>query len=156
MRVLIVVSFLGAFVLTVMPINYSWRWCRPEFVALLVIYWTLYSPQYFGLRGVWLMGICLDLLEFAPLGFNAIGLLLVSYIVHQVNQRLKNYVLWHQAIWVFILIGIFQLFTNWLGGLFGKSAESPIFLVSAAMGGVLWPLLVIFMERIRLRLRLIH
>ena len=154
MRTLMIVSFVVAGLLSVVPIEIQWRWYRPEFFALLVIYWSMYHPQRFGLSATWCVGLCQDLLVLSPMGFHIVGLLLIVYICHLVYQRLRNYTLWHQALWVFVLVGIFQLFANWLGGLMGKPMTAPIFLVGACLSALLWPLLVWLMEHIIVRFRL--
>lgn len=156
MRLFIVASFLVAFVLALIPMGIEWRWFRPEFVVLLVIYWSMFTPQHFGLGSAWLAGLMQDIIELSPLGFNAIGMLLISYISFLVYQRIRSYRLWHQAGWVFVLVGVFQLFSNWLGGFFDKAADSPIFLIPAVLSGFLWPLLVVSLNRMTLRLRLVQ
>ncbi|MGH1487447.1 MAG: rod shape-determining protein MreD [Cellvibrionaceae bacterium] len=156
MKTLITVTLVIAAILMVIPISFQWRWCRPEFLVLLVIYWSMFTPQHFGLVGAWFVGLFQDLLELTPLGFNALGMLLISYIAYLVYQRIRNYVLWHQAAWVFVLVGVFQLFSNWLGGFFGKTVDSPIFLIAAVLSACIWPFLVILMGRLTIRLRLVH
>ncbi len=156
MRVLIVTSFLLAFVLMVVPISFQWRWCRPEFVVLLVIYWAMFTPQHFGLGAAWLVGLFQDLLELAPLGLNAMAMMLVAYISHLVYQRIRNYVFWHQALWVFVLIGIFGLFSNWLSSFMGKDVGNPVFLVAALLSSLFWPFLVIIMSRLKVYFRVLQ
>jgi len=156
MKFFIFFSFIVAFVLMVVPVSDDLKWCRPEFILLLVIYWTIYSPQYLGLGTVWLLGLFQDILELSLLGLNAIGMLLIAYILHLVYQRLRNYVFWHQALWVFVLVGVFQLFSNWLNGFMGHSADNPIFLLSAVFSGLLWPFLVVLMGRLQVYFRLIQ
>ncbi|MGH1441004.1 MAG: rod shape-determining protein MreD [Cellvibrionaceae bacterium] len=156
MKFFITISFVIAFVLMVIPISHDLKWCRPEFIVLLVIYWTMYAPQHLGLGTVWLVGLFQDILELSFLGLNAIGMLLIAYILHLVYQRLRNYVFWHQALWVFVLVGVFQLFSNWLNGFMGYSADSPVFLLSAVFSGLLWPFLVILMGRLQVYFRLIQ
>ena len=148
MRVIIITSFLVAFLLTVVAVDPEWRWCRPEFVLLLVIYWSMFFPQNFGLAAAWCTGICLDLLQFSPLGFHAMGLLLISYISLLLYRRIRNYLLWHQALWIFVLVVIFQLFSHWLGNFYGKVVDSSLFLISSLLTALLWPLLVAFMGRV--------
>ncbi|MBX2807940.1 MAG: rod shape-determining protein MreD [Cellvibrionaceae bacterium] len=154
MRRLIVFSFIVAFILTVMPMMHEWRWFRPALVVLLVIYWSMFAPQYFGLVSAWFVGLIQDLLVFSPLGFHALSLLVVAYICHLVYRRIRNYLLWHQAVWVFVLVGIFQLFSNWLSGFLDGGAETALFLMPAVISGFLWPMLVVVMARILLQLRL--
>jgi rod shape-determining protein MreD len=156
MRILIASTFLIAFILTAIPFSFEWRWFRPEFIVLLVIYWAMFAPQYFGLTAAWCMGLVQDLLEFSPLGFNALGMMLIAYISHLVYQRIRNYLLWHQALWVFVLVGVFQIFSNWIGGFMGKSVSSPVFLIAAGISAFLWPLLVMVLGRLMIRLRLVQ
>ena len=155
MRILIGISLLLAFILTVFPIHHEWRWYRPEFVALLVIYWSMFVPQHFGLMAAWCVGLYLDVLLLSPLGLHATSLLLIAWLSPIVHGRIKNYVLWHQALWIFILIALFQLFSRWLGSFFGQSADTPIFLLAALFSALLWPPLVLLIKRLLTGLHLL-
>jgi len=154
MRGLIVFSFLVAYLLMVIPLSGSWVWLRPELSILLIIYWCVYHPQRFGLLSAALVGLGLDIIDMSPLGFNVLGALLVAYISHMVYQRVRNYVLWHQGVWAFVLVGLFQLFSNWLGGFYGKEVDAPYFLAAAVISGMLWLVVVNMLERLHIRLRL--
>ena len=138
-----------------MPLSYGWRWLRPEFIVLLVIYWSMFAPQFFGLLSAWVVGSLMDLLYLSPLGFHALGLLLISYFSYMIYRRIQNYVLWHQSVWIFILVGVFQLFSNWLGGFFDRSADTPLFLIAALLSGLIWPMVVVLLERLQVSFRLI-
>ena len=154
MRILMVSSFLIAFVLIVIPLSGIWAWLRPELCILLVIYWCVYFPQRFGLLSACIVGFSLDLIDMSPLGFNVLGVLLVAYICHMVYQRVRNYVLWHQGVWAFVLVGLFQLFSNWLGGFYDRSIDAPYFLLAAVVSGILWVPLVKLLEKLQIHLRL--
>ena len=154
MRSMIVLSIIIALTLSVIPLAFEWRWWRPEFIALLVIYWTMYSPQHFGIVSVGLCGFLLDIVQLSPLGYHVIGLLVIAYICHLAYQRIRSYALWQQAFWVFVLIGIYQLFCNWVSGFLGKTVDAPVFLAAALTSALFWPLLVILMAKLRVRFRL--
>ena len=151
---LMVLSFLVAFVLMAMPMGFEWRWYRPEFVVLLVIYWSMYTPQYFGLTAAWLMGLGLDLITFSPLGLHGLCTLLVAYIAHLTHQRMRNYVLWHQGVWMFILVGVYHLLSHWLTNFLGYAQATPAFLISALLSGFIWPLVVVLLARLQIVWRL--
>ncbi len=155
MRWIIITSFIVALLLAVYPLQVDWRWWRPEFIALLVIYWSMYTPHNFGIAAAWGVGLVQDLVEICPLGQNSLGLIVVAYICHLSYQRIRNYALWQQAMWVFVLVGIYQLFGNWVGGLVDEGVESPIFLLSAIVSGFMWPLIVVLLQRIRIYLHLL-
>lgn len=154
MRWLISLSIAVALVLSIVPLPFDLRWWRPEFVALIVIYWATYSPEYFGVLFAWVSGVLLDVMELSPLGFHSLGLVVVAYISHLSYQRIRSYTVWQQAAWVFVLVGIYQLFCNWASEFMGKNIETPSFLIAAIITAFLWPLVVVSLRTIKIRFRL--
>jgi rod shape-determining protein MreD len=153
-RWLILVSLITALLLSVIPIPFEWREWRPEFVALLVVYWATYSPGYFGVFSAWLCGILLDVVSLTVLGQHALGLVVIAYIANLAYQRIRSYALWQQSAWALVLIGVYQLFTHWTSGLAGKSIDAIDFLGATAFTAVFWPLLVIVLRKIKIHFRL--
>jgi rod shape-determining protein MreD len=153
-RWLIALSVIVALFLSVIPVSFEWRGWRPEFVALLVVYWATYSPGYFGVFSAWLCGILVDIVSLTVMGQHALGLMIIAYIAGLAYQRIRSYALWQQSAWALVLIGVYQLFTNWTSGLVGKSIESIEFLGAAALTALFWPLLVILLRKIKIRFRL--
>lgn len=149
--VIIAVSFFVALLLAVFPLPVSWAWFRPEFVALLMIYWVMALPQQVGVGVAFTVGLLQDIAEFAVLGQHALALVAVSYVCMLSYQRIRNYALWQQSAWVFVLIGLHQLFWNWVKGFSGPAAQSLIFLVPALVSALLWPLLLLVMEWVRMK-----
>ncbi|MFT5117563.1 MAG: rod shape-determining protein MreD [Kiritimatiellia bacterium] len=154
MRWLMFLSILLALLLSIVPLSFEWRGWRPEFMALVVIYWSTYSPQHFGLLGAWIAGLLLDVITLSPMGYHSIGLIVVAYISHLAYQRIRSYALWQQAAWVFVLVGIYQLFGNWASGFMGKSVDTPIFLVAALVTAFMWPLTVVTLRTIKIYYRI--
>ena len=150
MRWLVPTTLIIALFLSMVPLPLEWRWWRPEFVALLAIYWATYSPDYFGVFYAWLFGLFLDVIELSPLGYHSVGLVVVAYVSHVAYQRIRGYTIWQQAAWVFVLIGIYQLFCNWVSGLMGKPVEGSDFLIAALITASLWPLLVMNLRKIKI------
>src|SRR5690606_36059876 len=106
----ILLSFALALLLSVYPLPDAWQWFRPEFVALLVIYWVTALPDRIGVGAAFVVGLLQDLVENAVPGQHALALVALSYVCLLSYQRIRNYALWQQSAWVFILIGIHQLF----------------------------------------------
>ncbi len=138
----------------VMPIDFEWRGLRPEFVVLLVIYWSMVSPQYFGLLSAWFVGLLHDLLEFSPLGVNAIGMMIVAYLAHMFYPRIRHYVFWHQSLWIFMFVAVFSIYSNWVSSLVSQRESSYFFLFAALTSALLWPVLVLMLKSIQIRFRL--
>jgi len=148
---LIIVSFFVVFLLSVFPLPVTWAWYRPEFVALLVIYWVMALPEQVGVGLAFVVGIIQDVVEYAVLGQHALALVAVAYVCMLSYRRIRNYALWQQSAWVFVLIGLHQLFWNWVHGFTGPAAQSLIFLLPALVSALVWPIVLIVMEWIQVR-----
>ncbi len=154
-RWLIALSVGLALLLGVFPLAGIGGWLRPEFVALVVIYWILVLPQGIGPFSVWVLGLVQDLVEGSVLGLHALALVVVSYVCFLSYQRLRSYALWQQSVWVFVLVGIHQLFDNWVHSLSGSSARSLMFLLPAFTSALCWPPLCLGLDRLRKVYRLL-
>ena len=51
-RWLVLVALLLALTLAVYPLPLDWRWWRPEFVMLVVVYWVFTLPDHVSLTQV--------------------------------------------------------------------------------------------------------
>ena len=153
-RWLVWVGFLISLLLMIYPLSPQLQWFRPEWVALLVIYWTIKLPLQVSLTPIWLLGLFLDVLEGSLLGLHALALMGVVYVCLLTYQRFQNYVLWHQSLLVFVMVGIHQLVDNWVHSLSGSAAQSLIFLLPALISALAWPLLWIVLEQVRVRYRI--
>lgn len=147
----VALTFFIALLLSIYPLPASWAWFRPEFVAILVIYWIVTLPQQIGVGFAWTVGLVQDVVENATIGQHALALVPVAYVCLFSYQRMRNYALWQQSAWVFILVGLHQLFWHWVHSLGGTTADNLIFLVPALVSALIWPLMVILLEWLRIR-----
>ncbi len=145
----ILVTFIAALVLAVLPLPHSLLWGRPEWLALVVIYWTIAVPERVGIFSGLVLGLLLDVLEGAVLGQNALALAATALLVSILYQRLRVFSLWQQAAIVFVLVGINQLLCQWIQNLEGAGAPSMMFLLPAVSSALLWPLLLPLLRGLR-------
>ena len=148
MRWLMVSSFALALLFLVVPLPFESRWWRPELVALLVVFWATFQPQYFGVFSAWLVGLLLDIVSLSPLGLHTLGLMVIAYISYLSYQRVRSYAIWQQAAWVFVLVGIYRLFDNWANSSIGINVDTNTLLLTALITAFLWPLLVVVLEKL--------
>jgi len=136
---LILVSFFGALVLAILPLpRYLLIW-RPEWVALVLIYWSMALPHRVGLLTALCLGLMLDVLEGALLGQNATGLVVVAVLVMLLYQRIRVFNLWQQSGVVFVLVSLNQMVCQWLQQWEGLGSERLLFLLPAAISALIWP-----------------
>jgi len=138
----ILLSFVVALLLAVYPLPVALQWARPEFVALVLIYWVIALPQRVGVVMAFTMGLVLDVLEGATLGQNALSLSVVAFLSLLLYQRLRVFDIWPQAAVVFLMIGTNQLLVQWVQNLKGVGAQSLLFLLPALLSALLWPVVL--------------
>ncbi len=145
----IIASFLAAFLLALVPMPQTLLWARPEWVALVLIYWVIALPQRVGIVASFLVGLILDILEGAVLGQNALSLAVVAYLALVLYQRLRVFNVWQQAGVVFVMVGINQLVGQWLQNLTGVGSRSLLVLLPALLSALLWPAVITLLRYLR-------
>jgi rod shape-determining protein MreD len=149
---IITCSFLVAFALAVMPLPLWLHWARPEWVALVLIYWVIALPHRVGIVTAVVAGFVLDELEGAMLGQNALALAVLAFLSMALYQRLRVFNVWQQVAVVFVMVGVYEILVQWVqlisSGIAGRMVFLPVF-VSALM----WPVVLTLLRAIRRRYR---
>jgi rod shape-determining protein MreD len=145
----ILLTFIVAYVLSVLPLPAWLQWARPAWVALTLIYWCIALPQSVGIATGLIAGVGLDVLQGSALGQNALALVVVALLSLILYQRLRVYSLWQQAGVVFILVGINQLICQWVQNIEGVSVLPRLFLLPALSSALLWPVVLHLLRGLR-------
>ncbi|MBQ0757736.1 MAG: rod shape-determining protein MreD [Amphritea sp.] len=146
---IILATFLLGYMLSQIPLPQFAEWFRPEWVAMILIYWVMALPERVGLGTAALVGLGLDLIKGSPMGLNVISLLIIAYLTLLLYKRLRMFPLIQQAIMVMMLVGINQLIFNWVHNLMGTRSDTLIFLLPALMSAILWPWLFVILRGLR-------
>lgn len=148
--ILIVVgTLIVGFLLSQFPLPDSLAWWRPEWVAMIVIYWVMALPHRFGIGMAWLAGLALDVLKGSLLGMNALALTVVAFITLILHKRLRMFPIWQQAMMVLVLVGINQLVFRWIQSFSGESGQGLVILLPAVMSALIWPWVFVVLRGIR-------
>lgn len=133
----IAASLIGAFLLNLLPWG-TWIGV-PDFVAIVLIFWSIHQPRKVGIGVAFLMGLLMDVHEAALLGENALAYTLLSYFAIMIHRR----VLWFrpatQALHIFpllLVMQVVQLVIQYVVS--GKSAPWYYFIESLTTVA-LWP-----------------
>ncbi len=149
----ILTSFLLALVLTILPLPDLAQSFRPQWVALVLIYWCLALPERVGIGIGWGCGIVLDVMTGTLLGQHALGLSLVAFLTLKLHQRTRLFPLWQQALTVLVLLLVERLLFLWVLGAAGQATPSLWYWAPPFVGMLLWPWLYIIMRDTQRRFR---
>ena len=148
-RGIIAATLALAILLSVIPLPDWARWARPEWVAMVLIYWVIALPHRVGIGAAFATGLMLDVVEGSPLGENAFALAIVAYLALSLYQRMRMYAFWQQSGIVFVLIGLNQLLCHWVQTLTTKVAPTMLFLLPAFVSALLWPTAMRLLRKVR-------
>jgi rod shape-determining protein MreD len=135
--------------LSIIPLPDWARWARPEWVAMVLIYWVIALPHRIGIGSAFVTGLVLDLVEGSPLGENAFALSIIAYLGLILYQRMRMYAGWQQAGIVFVLVGLNQLLCHWVQTLTTKVMPTMLFLLPALVSALLWPTVMLLLRKVR-------
>lgn len=136
----ILVSSLAGLLLAIVPLPSWLAPFRPDFLMLLVIYWSLSAPHIAGLLFAWLCGFGIDVLQGLALGQHALAFLVVAFLTHKWQLRMRIFPVWQQAGAVFALLFIYQFIVFWTDGVIGSPVTSWQRWLPTLTGALAWPL----------------
>ena len=94
---------------------------RPDWVAVVLLYWSLTAPRRFSLLTAFWMGIVLDTLSGSLLGQHALALLVIVYLAERFHLRIRVFPLSQLGLTVFALLGLYQFVLFWIDGVAGRT-----------------------------------
>ncbi len=142
-------TFIAALALTMLPLPDWAEGFRPEWVAMVLVYWCLALPDRVGVGIGWSMGLLLDVVRGALLGQNALALAFIAYVVVNLYQRLRIFPLWQQALFVLVLIALDQLLVLWVKGVIGQPPQSWLYWLPSVTSMLLWPWVFLILRDLR-------
>ena len=140
-------TVLIALILQVLPLPDWLSAVRPSFIAVVVIYWGIYSPHAGGIFAPWLAGLALDVFKGDVLGQNALAIALVAYIAMSLHQRLRNQTLIQQSLFVFAVLTLNEFVVWGIEGWSGHAISSPWRWIQPMIGAMLWPFVALLAGR---------
>ncbi|MGM0632418.1 MAG: rod shape-determining protein MreD [Pseudomonadota bacterium] len=146
----IVLSLLLAYLLAIVPFPEWALHYRPQWVALVLIYWAMALPYRVGIGTAWVAGLLLDVMEGSILGLNAMSLAIVVYITLSLHQRLRMFSFLQQSALVLALVGLNMLLVYWVKVGIGQSdSRSLLFLLGAVSSAFIWPWMFVSLRHLR-------
>ncbi len=142
-------SLLLAFLLSTIPLPGGLDHFRPDWVAMVLIYWCMALPHRVGIGVGWLVGLLLDVARGALLGQYALALAVVAYLRLQTYRRVRVAPPWQQAFSILLFLSVEQLLVFWISGVIGYPPRDWWYLAPALGGMAMWPLLFVILRDVR-------
>jgi len=145
----ILISFLAALILTIIPLPPLLQVVRPEFITIVLIYWCIALPTRVGVGIGWLSGLVLDVLTDTLLGQHALTLAIIAFLSIKFHQQIRVFPVWQQAITIFVLVAFQATITLWIKGLLSEAPSFTTIMLPAISTALFWPPGYFLMRQIR-------
>ncbi|MGZ8256568.1 MAG: rod shape-determining protein MreD [Gallionella sp.] len=113
----IVLSIFVALLLNGLPWHGLALMLRPDFVAMILLYWCMYKPMRIGIGLAWAVGIFADVADASSFGQHALTYTLLAFGGVVLHRRLQMFDLRQQTSQVLIIFGLTYLtygLVHWL------------------------------------------
>ena len=137
----IVLTLVGALLLNLLPWSGPWLWVRPDFVALVVLYWCIEQPRRIGFTAAWLLGLLMDIADGSLFGQHALAYSILAFAGIVLRRRVRMFEMTPQAFHVIALLLLNDVLVLLIRTLAGGDFPGYQYFIGSFVGGGSWPLL---------------
>lgn len=144
----IVLSIFTALMLNWLPWQGLWLALRPDFAALVLLYWCTHKPHRIGIGIAWTVGIIADVADSSLFGQHAMSYSLLAFGGILLHRRLQMFDVREQPLQVFpLLLASYSVFAavHWM---MGDSISWEYFL-GCLTSALLWLPLSVLLQTMR-------
>jgi len=147
------VTFLIAAMLEVVALPEMIQNFRPQWLALILIYWLLRYPERVGMTCALVFGLIMDVISGTVLGVHVLAYAITCYLILSMHQRLKMFPIIQQSLVMFILVATQLMMVSLLSKLLVGTTNDLSCLWLALTSALVWPIILILTDRVSLALR---
>ena len=129
-------SLFIALLLNFLPTS-AWPW-MPDWVALVIVFWSVREPRLVGMGAGFLLGLVMDVADAGLLGQHALAYVLVSYAASAISRRILWFPPGLQALHVLPLLLIAQSVQFLVRAMPGVVLPGLSYFIGPFVGAALW------------------
>ncbi len=146
-------SLAGAYLLSVLPWTGAWLLARPDFVLLVLLFWTLHEPRSMGQGVAFFLGLLVDVSDSMLLGQHAFAYVIAIFLAQTFRVRIIAFGLGEQTLHVLGLTVTASAVMLLLNLALGADFPGIAFFVSPVLTALLWPVAswILYLPAVRRR-----
>ena len=152
-RLPVIITLIVGLMLTIMPLPDAAEAFRPDWLALLLIFWAIQLPRTWSVGSAWIVGIVLDVSYGTLLGQHALALAVIVFATVRFHLLMRVFPLSQLGATIFALLALYQFILFWVNGVAGVTAPSITYWGPVITGTIVWPFLHMFLSGVRYRAR---
>jgi rod shape-determining protein MreD len=135
---LIFFSLLAAYLLSVLPWSGNWLLARPDFVLVVLVFWTVHEPRSVGQGAAFMLGLLMDVSDSMLLGQHALAYTAAVFGAQVLRVRILSFHLPEQTLHVLGLTLVADAVLLALNLLLGAQFPGFAYLVSPLATALCW------------------
>jgi rod shape-determining protein MreD len=112
---------------------------KPDFLALVLLYWCIREPRMISVGIAWCLGLLMDVADGTVLGQHALAYAVLAYAAEYFRRRVLRFPLWQQAAQVAVLLLFCAGLVLLVRVMGGASLPRWTYAVGPLTGALLWP-----------------
>ncbi len=132
----ILLSLLIALLMNSIPPS-AWPF-MPDWVALVIIFWSIREPRHVGMGYAFILGLAMDVADANLLGQHTLAYVLASYAATTLSKRILWFPLGQQALHVLPLLLMVQCVQYAVRAMPGVELPGLSYFVGPFIGTILW------------------
>ena len=146
-------SLVIAFLLNLLPWSGFALKVRPDFVLLILLYWSVHEQRSVGQGLGFFLGLLMDVADSALLGQHALMYVAAVFLAQLLRVRMLQLSLPAQALHVGAILVLVQLIGVSLNLSLGRELPGSLMVVAPIAGALLWPAISLVLSLPRFRQR---
>ena len=142
----VLLTLLIAIGANLLPLTGTMLLLRPDFVALVVLYWCVHEPRLMGVGAAWLMGLLMDIADATVFGQHALAYAVLAYAALYLRRRILRFPLWQQAAQVVLVLLVCAGLVALVRVIGGASLPKWTYFMSPLVAAALWPALSVVFQ----------
>lgn len=119
---------------------------KPDFLALVLLYWCIQEPRYVGVGAAWFLGLVMDVSDATLFGQHALAYAVLAYAAEYFRRRVLRFPLWQQAVQVALLLALCAGLVLLIRVVGGAPLPRLMYITPPLVGALLWPLFSVVLQ----------
>lgn len=136
----VVVTFIAAFLLNMLPLTGWALVVRPDFVALVLLYWGIRHPRVVGFTPAFVLGLVMDVADGSLFGQHALAYCMLMALGISLHRRIALFGVRGQVLHIVAILLITQLIILAVRVAAGNVLPGWWYFLPSASGALVWPL----------------
>jgi len=149
----VIVTIIMALMLMIVPLPDWAENLRPDWVALVLIYWAMMLPRTWSVGSAWLTGLVLDVAQGTILGQHALALCFIVFVTVRVHLLMRVFPMSQMTATVFALLALYQFLLFWINGVAGIPSPAISYWAPVIGGTLMWPVVSLILNGARMRVQ---